>query len=100
MLLRADMSPITHLCASWIIGVKTTDNTRDCRLVALAGVAPDLDGLGLVVDLTARAFGHETFLWERFHHFLLHGLFGAALIAYEQHCHELQTRARPFLLDD
>ena len=75
------MSPITHLCASWIIGVKTTDNTRDCRLVALAGVAPDLDGLGLAVDLTARAFGHQTFLWERFHHVLLHGVFGAVLVA-------------------
>lgn len=58
-----------------------TNNARDCRLVALAGVAPDLDGLGLALDLTARAFGQQTFLWERFHHVLFHGAFGAVLIA-------------------
>ena len=75
------MSPVTHLFASWIIASKTTDNVRDCRLVALAGVAPDLDGLGIVGDFTTRAFGHQTFFWERFHHVLLHGAFGAALTA-------------------
>jgi inner membrane protein len=75
------MSPVTHLFASWIVAAKTTDNARDCRLVALAGVAPDLDGLGMLVDLIARAFGHETFFWERFHHVLFHGIFGAALTA-------------------
>ena len=45
------MSPETHLLASWIIAAKTTDNPRDCRLVTLAGILPDLDGLGLIVDL-------------------------------------------------
>jgi hypothetical protein len=43
------MSPITHLLASWIVAAKTTDNLRDRRLVTLAGVAPDLDGLGIIV---------------------------------------------------
>ena len=45
------MSPETHLLASWIIAAKTTDNPRDCRLVTLAGILPDADGLGLIVDL-------------------------------------------------
>ena len=75
------MSPVTHLFASWIVAVKTTDNVRDCRLVTLAGVVPDFDGLGLVVDLGARALGHETFFWDRYHHVLFHGGFGAALTA-------------------
>ena len=44
------MSPETHLLASWIIAAKTKDNVRDCRLVALAGILPDVDGLGLVAD--------------------------------------------------
>ncbi|HTD86640.1 MAG TPA: metal-dependent hydrolase, partial [Candidatus Binatia bacterium] len=76
-----DMSPVTHLFVSWIVAAKTTNNVRDCRLIALAGVAPDLDGLGIVVDFTARAFGHQTFFWERFHHVLFHGAFGAVLTA-------------------
>ena len=36
------MAPITHFLASWIIAAKTTDNPRDCRLVTLAGILPDL----------------------------------------------------------
>ena len=75
------MSPVTHLFASWIIAVKTTDNVRDCRLVALAGVVPDLDGAGLAIDLAARAMGRQTFFWDQFHHVLFHGAFGAVLTA-------------------
>ncbi len=50
------MSPLTHLLASWIIAVKTTDNLRDRRLVTLAGVAPDLDGLGIIIDIANGSF--------------------------------------------
>jgi inner membrane protein len=45
------MSPETHLFASWIIATKTTRNLRDSRLVTLAGILPDADGLGLIVDM-------------------------------------------------
>ena len=76
------MSPLTHLLASWVIAAKTTDNPRDCRLVTLAGILPDVDGLGLVVDLATKALGYKgTHLYWRYHHVLLHGAFGAILIA-------------------
>ena len=71
----------THLLASWVIGAKCTDNARDCRLVALAGILPDADGLGLLLDATNRLFtGKRTFYYPTYHHFLLHGIFGAVLI--------------------
>ena len=44
------MAPETHLLLSWIIAAKTTDNPRDRQLVTLAGILPDVDGLGLLVD--------------------------------------------------
>jgi hypothetical protein len=75
------MAPATHLLASWIIAAKTTDNPRDCRLVALAGVLPDLDGLGIVADMFNRAIGkpdHE--YYQRFHHIWLHGGLGAVAV--------------------
>jgi hypothetical protein len=50
------LNPETHLLASWVIAAKTTDNARDCRLVALAGILPDANGLGLLVDAAHRAF--------------------------------------------
>jgi inner membrane protein len=74
------MSPITHLLASWVVAVQTTDNPRDCRLVTLAGIVPDADGLGLGADLVTRAFSTNPTAWyEQYHHFLFHGAFGAVL---------------------
>jgi hypothetical protein len=75
------MSPETHLLASWLIAAKTTDNPRDRRLVTLAGIVPDADGLGLIVDVISKAFGHPTNLYQEQHHWLLHGAFGAMLVS-------------------
>ena len=59
------VNPETHLLASWVIGAKGTDNARDCRLVALAEILPDADGLGLLVDGLTRALGwKKTFFYE------------------------------------
>jgi hypothetical protein len=61
---------ITHLLASWTASeFSGVDEKRDRMLVAWAGVSPDLDGLGVLVDLSARAFGLEDpMLYGRFHH--------------------------------
>lgn len=76
------MSPETHLLASWIIAAKTTDNPRDCRLVTLAGILPDLDGLGLIVDWACASMGlRQTQYYWQYHHYLLHGALGGILIA-------------------
>jgi inner membrane protein len=76
------MSPLTHLLASWLIAAKTTDNPRDCRLVTLAGVLPDADGLGVAMDLANRALGRpETDYYQHYHHYALHGLPGSLLVA-------------------
>lgn len=75
------MAPTTHLLASWIIAAKTTDNPRDCRLVALAGVLPDLDGLGVFADMYNSAVGntdHE--FYQRYHHYWTHGGLAAVVI--------------------
>lgn len=57
------MSPITHLLVGWTLAEATTTDPRARRHIALAGAAPDLDGLGVVVDLARRtsactSFGH------------------------------------------
>ena len=76
------MSPLTHLLASWVIAAKTTDNPRDCRLVTLAGILPDVDGLGLIIDLANSALGRKpTHFYAQYHHYLLHGIFGAVVVA-------------------
>jgi inner membrane protein len=75
------VAPETHLLARWIIAAKTTTNPRDCRLATLAGILPDADGLELIVDLLSGRLGcRETYLYERYHHYLLHGALGGILI--------------------
>ena len=70
------------MLASWIIAAKTTDNPRDCRLVTLAGMLPDADGLGIIVDLVAGHWaGRHTHYYGLYHHYLLHGAVGGVLIA-------------------
>ena len=46
-----------------------------------AGILPDADGLGLIVDIAGPAFGYKgTHLYGRYHHYLLHGALGAVLL--------------------
>jgi inner membrane protein len=64
------MSPGTHLLASWILAAKATNNSRDCRLVTLAGILPDLDGLGLLADVVRKAVWHRpSAFYEQYHHY-------------------------------
>lgn len=62
----------------------TTNNPHDRKLVTLAGIIPDADGLGIVVDVVAGLIsGKEvTFhYYQQFHHLLLHGWPAAFTIA-------------------
>ena len=68
------MHVVTHLLAGWTLAEHTTKSRRDRALVAWAGVVPDLDGLGLIVDAIAGWFGGTMQWYDRFHHSLTHGL--------------------------
>lgn len=74
------MSPVTHLLASWVVAEYAVQDRRTRRHIVLAGVAPDLDGLGLVVDQANAWLGWPENDWYgACHHFLLHGILGVAL---------------------
>jgi len=77
------MSPFAHLIGSWLVASATTNNPRDRKLVTLAGVLPDADGLGAVVDVVgAMISGKEnTFYYYQQYHVLLHGWPGAILVS-------------------
>lgn len=74
------MSPITHLLASWALAEASVKDRRKRIHIALAGVAPDLDGLGVVIDIANRFLGRPESEWfATQHHWLLHGVFGGIL---------------------
>ncbi len=72
------MSPITHLLLGWTTGELAELSRRDRGLVTLAGVLPDFDGLGIVVDL-ARGTHPAVGLYAEYHHVLGHNLAAAAI---------------------
>lgn len=78
------MSPFAHLVGSWLLAVATTDNPRDRKLVTLAGVLPDADGLGAVADVVGSLIsGKECtfYYYQTYHHLLLHGWPGAIVVS-------------------
>ena len=77
----AAVNPITHLLTSWSLAEASTLGPRDRAIIAWLGVAPDIDGLGAVVDISARLIGvTDPELFGRFHHVLLHGALGAIVL--------------------
>ena len=77
------MSPLTHFVGSWLITSATTKNSRDRKLITLAGVAPDLDGLGIAGDFARSIVTGEPnnfHLYQHYHHLLCHGWPGALVI--------------------
>ena len=76
------MNPITHLLASWSLAEVSDLPARDRAIVSWVGLAPDLDGLGIVPDAVAGSIGlGDPALYERYHHLLLHGFCGSVVLS-------------------
>ena len=94
------MSPISHFVGSWLIAAVTTDNLRDRKLVTLAGVIPDVDGMGILIDWGKALLTGEPATYNYYHHYhhiLLHGWPGALAVAIAL-TFFAQKRWRVFLL--
>jgi hypothetical protein len=74
------VNPVTHLLLSWTIAEPILETRRDRALVALAGIAPDADGAGILVDL-ARGVHPSEGLYAAFHHILAHNLMAGMVVA-------------------
>jgi len=68
------MNPITHLLVGWSVGAASGLDRRDRVIVAITGVIPDVDGLGLAADLLTAGSSQPTDLWGEYHHVLGHNL--------------------------
>ena len=77
------MSPVTHFLFGWIAAnASTTNNRRERAIITLAGVAPDIDGLGIIADILTRNSAHPLDWFSQYHHLLGHNLaFGFLLVA-------------------
>lgn len=64
------MVPGVHLMVSWLGSVQFMKDRRERALVTLAGIAPDIDGAGYVVD---ELTGTTNYFYQ-YHHYLGHSL--------------------------
>jgi len=71
------MAPGAHLLTSWLTGVGFLKTKRERVIIALSGVAPDLDGAGIIVDTIT---GNSLY-YEKYHHYLGHSLLAAIVLA-------------------
>jgi LexA-binding, inner membrane-associated putative hydrolase len=74
------MSPGQHFIISWVAANVVHLDRRSRIAITLAGLAPDLDGFGWVVDRVARLMGYSTSMFEDYHH-MLHNLLSALVVA-------------------
>ena len=75
VLILTRVNPLTHLMAGWLVAESAPVLTpRERALVAWAGVIPDLDGLGMPVEMLTRN-SRDPLLWfTEYHHTLGHNL--------------------------
>lgn len=66
-----------HLLISWLTTVEVLKDRRERVVTTLAGVAPDLDGLGIISDMITGTTNY----YAEYHHYLGHSIFSATLFA-------------------
>jgi hypothetical protein len=74
------VNPVTHLLMGWAVAEPILETRRDRVLVALAGIAPDIDGAGILADL-ARGVHPSAGLYAAFHHVLAHNFVAGVAVA-------------------
>ena len=90
------MNPITHALAGWCVAESVPGlGNRERAIIVIASVAPDVDGLGIVVELATRNSAHPLFWFSELHHLLAHNLLFAVLVAVAG---AIAARARPIVV--
>ena len=74
------MHPATHLLVSWTVAESARLSKRDRTLVTLAGVLPDIDGLGVIAEIATENSPSPLYWWSEYHHFLCHNIGFCVLI--------------------
>ena len=75
------MSPVTHFLFGWVLANTTELNRRERTLVTLAGVAPDVDGLGVIPEVLTRNSSHPLLWFSQYHHVMHNALFSVVVAA-------------------
>ncbi|HEX8616301.1 MAG TPA: metal-dependent hydrolase [Thermoanaerobaculia bacterium] len=76
------MNPLTHALSGWLLAETVPElGRREKRIVVVAALAPDVDGVGLVAELLTRDSANPLLWWSEYHHLVAHNLAFAVLTA-------------------
>jgi len=75
------MNPVSHLLTAWVVANTADLTARDRALVTLAGVVPDIDGLGIVAEILTEQTAFPLLWYSKYHHVLCHNLGFGLLLA-------------------
>ena len=75
------MNPVSHLLISWVAANTVDLSARDRALVTLAGVAPDIDGLGYFAEILTEQTASPLLWYSKYHHVLFHNIGFGLLLA-------------------
>ena len=75
------MTPPQHFIISWVVANGISLNRRARLAITLAGILPDVDGLGYLIDRANLRFDIYSHYYVEYHHLIAHNLFAGLLIA-------------------
>jgi len=75
------VNPLTHFLVSWGVANAAPLDRRERAIVTLAGVAPDLDGLGAIPQLLTQHSPQPLNWFSEYHHVLGHNLGFGLIVA-------------------
>ena len=76
------MNIVEHFFIGWCVAnTSTTLNERERMIVTAAAVLPDIDGLGMLVEIPTRDTAHPLLWWTEYHHILAHNIGAAVVVA-------------------
>ena len=91
------MNVIEHFFIGWCIANGSPSlSDRDRTIVTVAAVIPDIDGLGLLLEIPTRNTLHPILWWTEYHHILAHNVgfaFLAGIVAYVLAARRFETTA-------
>jgi inner membrane protein len=73
------VNPVEHFLIGWTVAASAPIERRDRAIVVIAGVIPDIDGLGMLAEIPTRGTRYELLWWTDYHHVLTHNIGFAVL---------------------
>lgn len=76
------MNPVTHYTLSWLTASQFALNKKQRITVAVAGIIPDVDGIGIAAEFVSRHTSLELNWWSDYHHVMGHNVTLACIVAF------------------